>query len=84
MIIFTAVHMWSNIFQNILNGLNLLNVQVITFGIATIINIPISIWLVINTHLGVSGIITGTIISLCVPAIILPIYTFKYFLKNIN
>ncbi|MFE4525520.1 oligosaccharide flippase family protein [Cytobacillus firmus] len=82
-VLFTVIHMWCNIFQNILNGLNKLNLQVLCYGLASIINIPLSIYLVLNTNLGVSAIILGTIISLIIPGLILPIYTFNYF-KSIS
>nr|WP_106783614.1 oligosaccharide flippase family protein [Lysinibacillus timonensis] len=84
MMVFTIIHMWCNIFQNILNGLNKLRIQMYCYGIATIINIPVSIFLIQNTTLGVTAIIIGTIISLCIPAIILPIYTFNFIKKLDN
>ncbi|MCA0385970.1 MAG: polysaccharide biosynthesis C-terminal domain-containing protein [Firmicutes bacterium] len=74
MAIFTVVHIWCNIFQYILNGLNYLRIQMYCYGVAMIINIPISIILVLNTDLKVSGIILGTIISLSIPSVILPFY----------
>ncbi|MED4689084.1 hypothetical protein [Peribacillus frigoritolerans] len=79
--LFTIMHMWCNIFQILLNGLNKLNIQMLCYGIATITNIPFSIYLVQHTDLGVVGIVLGTIFSLLTPSIILPIYTFKYFKK---
>ncbi|WP_186326791.1 MATE family efflux transporter [Cytobacillus oceanisediminis] len=81
MVVFTILHMWCNIFQSILNGINKLKVQVYSYGIATIINIPLSIFLVKNTGLGVSAIILGTIFSLLLPSFILPLYTIGYFKK---
>lgn len=75
MLIFTAVHMWCNIFQAILNALSLFNIQLLSYGVATLINIPLSIYLVTNTGLGSSAIILGTIISLCIPGFFLPVYT---------
>ncbi|CAH0136860.1 hypothetical protein SRABI96_00379 [Peribacillus sp. Bi96] len=82
MVIFTIIHMWCNIFQVILNGLSKLNIQMICYGIAAVINIPISIYFVQHTDLGVVAIILGTIFSLVVPGIILPIYTIRYFTKS--
>ncbi|MEW5595555.1 MATE family efflux transporter [Peribacillus frigoritolerans] len=81
MVLFTIIHMWCNIFQVILNGLSKLNIQMICYGMAAITNIPVSIYLVQHTDLGVVAIILGTIFSLVVPAIILPIYTVRYFTK---
>ncbi|MBK5500715.1 lipopolysaccharide biosynthesis protein [Peribacillus sp. TH14] len=81
MVIFTIIHMWCNIFQVILNGLSKLNIQMICYGIVAVINIPISVYLVQHTDLGVVAIILGTIFSLVVPGIILPIYTIRYFTK---
>jgi len=78
-IIFTIFHMWCNIFQSILNGLSKLRIQVVVYGFASIINIPISILLVLTTNLGVLAIVIGTIISMLIPAIALPYYTFRLF-----
>ena len=76
-VIFVVLHMWCNIFQSILNGLTKLNVQVVAYGISAIINIPVSVLFVVYLNMDVSGIVLGTIVSLIIPAIILPIYTYK-------
>ncbi|MGG3571832.1 oligosaccharide flippase family protein [Bacillus gobiensis] len=81
MAIFTILHMWSNIFQNILNGMTRLNIQVIAYGLAGIINIPISIVLVNFTDLELSAVILGSIIAFVFPAIILPLYCYRIFFK---
>jgi O-antigen/teichoic acid export membrane protein len=83
MVVFTLLHMWTNIYQSILNGLNKLYIQVISFGAATIINIPVSIFLVQNTDLGTTAIIAGTIISLLIPSTILPAYLYTVLKKKI-
>lgn len=82
MVIYNILHMWCNIFQSILNGLNKLNGQVIVYIIATIINIPISIIFVKNTQLGSAGVILGTIVSLSIVAICIPIIAIKELKSN--
>lgn len=82
MIIYNILHMWCDIFQNISNGLNKLNIQVFSYGIATIINIPLSIYLVKTTNLGVSAVILATIISLLIPGFILPMFLSNFFKKG--
>lgn len=79
--LFVILHMWCNIYQSILNGLNRLGIQVITYGIAAVLNIPLSIFLVQNTELGIVAIILGSIISMIIPALILPFYTYNLFKK---
>ncbi|KAA0548460.1 oligosaccharide flippase family protein [Bacillus sp. BGMRC 2118] len=81
LIIFVIFNMWCNIFQSILNGLNKLNLQILCYGFAAIINIPLCILLIKVTNLGVSAVILGNIFSFLVPGVVLPMYTFRI-LKN--
>jgi O-antigen/teichoic acid export membrane protein len=73
MAIMTALIMWSNIFAIFVNGIGKLRVQTYTAIIAMVTNIPLSIIFVKYFNLGVSGIVVATIISLLLPAILLPI-----------
>lgn len=81
MVIFTILHMWSNMFQYVYNGLGILKIQTYLFGLASLVNIPISIYLIGKFPLyGATPIIWGTIISLLFPSLGFPLYS-KYLLK---
>lgn len=76
-VLFVILHMWCNIFQTILNALNKLKFQGVVYGIASVVNIPLSIIIFENTNLGVSSFVWGTTLSLVIPATTLPIYFYK-------
>lgn len=81
MVIFTILHMWSNMFQYVYNGIGILKIQTYLFGLASIVNIPVSIYLIGKFPLyGATPIIWGTIISLLFPSLGFPLYS-KYMLK---
>lgn len=62
MAFYTLISVWNNIFSFLLNGLSITNVQTYTSVVATIINIPLSIYF---AHLwGNGGVILATVISL--------------------
>lgn len=67
--LFTLVTTWNNIFASFINASNQLSVQIYTSIIAIIINIPLSILIVQYFHLGVSGIVIGTNLSLSLFAV---------------
>lgn len=71
--IFIAVSTWNNIFAMLVNGIGKIKVQLYTSVIAMALNIPLSIWLARQTDLGVSAVVLGTICSLSLPAVALPV-----------
>jgi O-antigen/teichoic acid export membrane protein len=72
-----TVSTWNNIFAMIVNGIGKIKVQLYTAIIAMLINIPLSIMLAKHYGLGLSGIVAGTICSLSLAAIALPIQVFR-------
>ncbi len=81
--IFVIVRVYAAIYMYFLNGIGEIKLQKWLYVFGAIINIPISIILVKHYHLGTSGIIIGTIISILANTILLPIQT-KKILKKIE
>jgi len=81
--IFTLITAWTNIFANFLNGISKTNVQLICLVISATINIPLSIYFAKYLNLGNTGVILGTLVAIIIPAIFLPIQTYKLLNKKI-
>lgn len=79
--IYTSISIWNNIYAFFLNGTNQVKIQIYTSIIASIIHIPIAIFLVKYFKMGTEGIVLSMIISLSLFAVAGPIKTFKI-LKN--
>jgi O-antigen/teichoic acid export membrane protein len=77
MAFYVVISTWNNIFAIIVNGIGKIRLQVYTSVIAMLINIPLSIMLAKQHSLGLSGIVAGTIFSLSLAAIALPIQVFR-------
>jgi O-antigen/teichoic acid export membrane protein len=75
--IYTIQGCWNSIFANFVNGIGRIRLQIYTAIIGGIINIPLSIYLARDCGLGVSGVILGTICSLMLGTILIPIQTYK-------
>lgn len=71
--LFTAVSVWNNVFAVFLNGIGEIRLQLYTSILAMLVNIPLSIFLAKNTALGSGAVVAGTICSLLLAAICLPI-----------
>jgi O-antigen/teichoic acid export membrane protein len=74
--LYTIQGCWNNIFANFVNGIGKLKVQMYTAIIGGVINIPLSVYFARNCGLGSSGVILGTIISLMLGSIIIPIQAY--------
>lgn len=70
---FTLIYCWNNIYAIIVNGIGIIKLQVYTAIAGMIINIPLSIFFAKTLDLGVSGIVLGTISSLLLGAVALPL-----------
>jgi O-antigen/teichoic acid export membrane protein len=68
---------WNSIFANFLNGIGKIKLQMYTSIVGGIINIPLSIYFAKNCGLGTSGVILGTICSLLLGTVIVPIQAYK-------
>jgi len=74
---FVLFRVYGIIYMYFLNAIGNIRLQVMLFVLGAILNIPLSIYFVKTWHLGTSGIILGTIISISALSIVLPIQTFK-------
>lgn len=71
--LFVLVSTWNNIYTMFLNGIGKIKLQLYMAVIAMVINIPLAIFFVKYFGLGLSGVILATVVSLCLPAMFLPI-----------
>jgi O-antigen/teichoic acid export membrane protein len=71
--VFVLVSAWNNIFAMIVNGIGEIRLQLYTAIIAMLVNIPLSIFLAKYTTLGVSAVVVGTICSLLISGLVLPL-----------
>jgi len=81
--IYTFVVAWNGTYCSILNGLGKVNLQMYISIYSSIVNIPLSIYLVRNLHLGSSGIILASTLSIIPSSLILP-FQIRGILKEIN
>lgn len=79
--IFTA---FSSIFINVLNGLGIIRLQLFFAIVQAVINIPLSIVLSLNFHLGIFGVKLATFLCLLPAIIILPIEMLMLLKKRIK
>ena len=76
MVLYVIISSWNNIFAMFVNGIGRIKVQLYTAVIAMILNIPLSVYFSTHTSLGLSGIVVGTICSLMIAAIALPLQAY--------
>jgi len=75
--IYVLIAAWLNIFTMFVNGIGAIKPQLYTLIFGMVMNIPLSFYFVRYMDLGVSGIVIGTIFSLLLAAIIVPIQSFR-------
>lgn len=73
MAIFAVLTMWNNTFGVVLNGMAQVRIQIFAATIGAVSNIPLSIFFVKVTHLGVNGILLATILCIALQSLLLPI-----------
>lgn len=64
---------WNNIFAMFVNGIGEVRLQLYTSMVAMCLNIPLSIFFAKYTELSVTGVVAGTICSLLLAAVVLPL-----------
>lgn len=77
MSVFVLLRVWSDIYAYFLNGVGLLKVQMWLAVVQAVINIPLSV--TIGHIYGVPGVIYGSILTLSLSAVLLPICVGRYF-----
>lgn len=68
---------WVNMYNLVLNGTGKITLQMYAWLFAALINIPVSLFFVKVFHLGVVGIVLGTIVSLIPLAVLSPLQVRK-------
>lgn len=82
--IFVLVRVYGLIYMYFLNGIGKINLQMWLYIVGAIINIPLSILFVKHFQLGSSGIIIGTVCSILINTVFLPIQTHKFLNESKN
>ncbi len=82
--IFILVAAWNNIFAMFVNGIGAVKPQLYILLFGMLINIPLSIYFVSYGGMGVSGIVLGTIMSLALGVVILPVQVLSILRKENN
>jgi len=78
--VYAVILYWNNVYAYFLSGAGKIELQMSSSIIAGLTNIPLSLYLAKNMGMGLNGIILGSIISLCLFAIIGPVQT--YYILN--
>ncbi len=68
---------WVNLFNLVLNGTGKIRLQMYAWIVASLLNIPVSIFFATKLNMGTNGIILGTVVCLLPLAILSPIQVFK-------
>jgi O-antigen/teichoic acid export membrane protein len=71
--LFVAISAWNNVYATVVNGIGSVKIQLYTAMIAMIVNVPLSIFIVKISGIGVAGVVLGTISSLSFASVILPL-----------
>ncbi len=80
--LFVIISNWNNIFTYFLNGVGKIQLQFYSSIFTAIINIPLSIFLVKNLELGLSGVILSTCICLFIGSVWAPLQYQKIISKT--
>lgn len=82
--LYTVILYWNNVYAYFVSGAGKVELQMYSSIIAGLINIPLSIYLAKNMGMGLNGVILGSIISLCIFAVIGPVQTYYILNKSSN
>lgn len=75
--IYVIILMFNGIFVNIENGIGLIKPQIISYVIAGVINIPLTIYFIKYLNMGLNGVLTAKIICILIPSIVCSIHVKK-------
>ena len=82
--VYCILYMWTNAYGSICNGLELMKISIITAVVQAAINIPLSLLFAIMFNMKSAGVLLGTIASLLITCIFLPIRAYNYINQNIR
>jgi len=77
-----AITNWVSLFNAILNGTGKIRMQMYSWILASILNIPVSIFMAVNLGWGSLGIVLGTVVCLIPCVIIAPLQVYKILNKK--
>ena len=80
--IFVLLLTWSNVFSYLLNGLSETRLQIQAAIIASIINIPLSIFFVNVFGMGVDGVVMASVVSISIFSILGPFKVYSLLYNN--
>jgi len=78
----TILLIWNSIFSSMVNGIGKINIQLFTGLFGAVINIPISVFFASSLNLGCSGVVLGTIVSMGLSGILVPVQVFMMLGKS--
>lgn len=70
---YACLNIWCNTYSYIANGLELMRMSMITAVIQAAVNIPLSLVLAVNFGMKSTGVLAGTVLSMCISAVVQPI-----------
>lgn len=73
---FVLIRIYGDLYMSFLNAIGKLKWQMYLSILGAIVNIPLSIYCVKNLHMGASGVILATCISLTLLSLIMPVQTY--------
>lgn len=76
-IIYVSLYIWNQNYMYLLNGINKLKIQMITWIFGASIIIPLSIYFIDFCGLGLNGVVLSLIASFSLSSIVLPIQVYK-------
>ena len=82
--IYSICQMFANNYSAFLCGIGYIRVSVILCAISAIVNIPLSVFLAKNCHMGISGVVLGSVIVMSTGVVAGPLLTNKWFNNNIE
>ena len=80
--LYVIIFAWNSVFAGFINGTGKIQLRMYTAIFIGILNIPLSIFLAKNLHMGISGVICATAICLLVDSIIGPVQYLKLVRKT--
>lgn len=80
--LYVVIFAWNSIFAGFINGTGKIKLRMYTAIFTGILNIPLSIFLARNLHMGISGVICATAVCLLIDSIIGPVQYLKLVRKT--
>lgn len=81
---YVLIMIWNNIYAYVIGAISKIRLGTITTIFTSILNIPLSIYLSRNLHLGLNGIVLSNIICLSFHSIITPIQVYYFIFTDKN